>query len=252
MPFGSPHRHYDQCASTNDIARAWALDADDPAPHGALVSADFQTRGRGRRGRQWQAGVGESVLMSVVLRPAFAPADAWQLAFVAAVAVSDSLSAFVPNLTLKWPNDILIQGNKAGGVLVETVHSPAHGWAAIMGIGVNVGQTKFDTEIAYQTPPISLHMAVGQTPPVGLLTQDIAQALEQRLAQHAEQGWTSIRADWRARMAPDILLQRGQEQGMFVDLEADGRARVRLPGGTFACWATVEAEENTNTTHDRV
>jgi BirA family biotin operon repressor/biotin-[acetyl-CoA-carboxylase] ligase len=247
MPFGSPHRHYEQCASTNDIARAWALDADDAAPHGALVSADFQTRGRGRRGRQWQAGPGDSVLMSLVLRPAFAPTDAWQLAFIAALAVSDSLSAFVPQSTLKWPNDILIQGNKVAGILVETVQSPALGWTAIVGIGVNVNQAGFDADTACQVPPISLRMAVGQTPSVGVLTQKIAQALEQRLAQHTAQGWGAIRADWRARMAPDIPLQRGQEQGIFDDLEADGRARVRMPGGTFACWATVDAEEIANT-----
>ncbi len=252
MPFGSPHRYYDQCASTNDIARAWALDADDPAPHGALVSANFQTRGRGRRGRQWQAGVGESVLMSVVVRPVFAQTDAWQLAFVAALAVSDALRAFVPEVALKWPNDVLIQGSKAAGVLVETAHSPAQGWAVIVGIGVNVGQTEFDPAIAYQLPPISLRLAVGQAPPVSVLTQDIAQALQRRLAQHTARGWTSIWADWRARMAPNIRLQRGQEQGVFVDLEPDGRARVRLPGGTFACWATVDAEENTNMAPDRV
>ncbi len=252
MPFGSPHRHLAQCASTNDLARAWALDDADPAPHGALVSADFQTRGRGRRGRQWQAGPGESVLMSVVVRPAFAQNDAWQLAFIAALAVSDALGEYVPAVTLKWPNDVLVQGNKAAGVLVETVRSQPRGWAAIVGIGVNVSQTKFDAETAYPVPPISLRMAVGQTPPIGVLTQAIAQALERRLAQHAAQGWPSIRADWRARMAPDILLQRGQEQGIFVDLEPDGRARVRLPGGTFACWATVDAEENTNTAPDRV
>lgn len=252
MPFGSPHRHSAQCVSTNDLARAWALDAADPAPAGAVVSADFQTRGRGRRGRQWQAAPGESVLMSAVLRPAFAFADAWQLAFIAALAVSDALGEYVPEAALKWPNDVLIQGNKAAGVLVETMYSPPHGWSAIVGIGVNVNQTGFDTENAYQVPPISLRMALGQTLSVGVLTQQITQTLQQRLAQHTALGWEAIRAGWRARMAPNLALQHGQEQGIIDDLEPDGRARVRLPGGTFACWATVDAEENTNRDANRV
>ncbi len=252
MPFGFPHRHCDECASTNDLARAWALDAADPAPHGAVVSADFQTRGRGRRGRQWQAARGESVLMSLVLRPAFALAEAWQLAFVAALSVSDALGIYVPAVTLKWPNDVLIQGNKAAGVLVETMSPPAQAWAAIVGIGVNVGQTAFDPDSSYQVPPISLGMATEETPSVSVLTEQIAQALERRLAQHAEEGWEAIRADWRARMAPNVYLQRGQEQGAFVDLEPDGQARVRLPGGTFACWATVNAEENAITSPNQV
>lgn len=244
MPFGSPHRHSAECASTNDLARAWALDADAPAPHGALVSADFQTKGRGRRGRQWQAGRGESVLMSVVLRPAFSPTEAWQIAFIAALAVSDAVGACVPNVALKWPNDVLISGNKVSGVLVETVHAGANGWAAIVGIGVNVSQTKFDPSAAYQMPPTSLRLSGGQVPTVSVLTEQIARALELRLAQHISQGWEHTRAAWRARIAPGIVLQRGPEQGVFADMEADGRARVRLPSGTFVCWATVDAEES--------
>ena len=53
--FGQPRRHVAECDSTNDLARAWANDAADPAPHGALITAAYQTRGRGRRGRHWDA-----------------------------------------------------------------------------------------------------------------------------------------------------------------------------------------------------
>ncbi len=252
MPFGSPQRHFEQCVSTNDLARAWAVDSADPAPHGALVSADFQTRGRGRRGRQWQAAPGDSVLMSLVLRPLFAPTDAWQLAFVAALAVSDALGTYAPDITLKWPNDVLIAGRKAAGVLVETVHAQAPGWAAIVGIGVNVSQTHFDDCELFQMPPTSLRLALGDAPPVTVLTGEIASMLEQRLAQHTDWGWEAIRTDWRARMAQGISLKRANEEGVFDDLEADGRARVRLPDGTFACWATVDAEEGANSAPNRV
>lgn len=252
MPFGSPHRHFAECVSTNDLARAWALDADDPAPHGALVSADFQTRGRGRRGRQWQAGRGESVLMSVVVRPSFALAEAWQLAFVAALAVWDALSVHAAGCALKWPNDVLIGGNKVAGILVETAQSPTHGWAAVVGVGVNVGQSSFDPDAFYAVPPTSLRMILGEAPPTAWLTQEIAQALGARLARHAEGSWAVIRADWQAHMALNITLQRGTKRGVFADLEADGRARVRLPEGTFVCWATVDPEENTDSSSNQV
>ncbi len=190
--------------------------------------------------------------MSVVLRPALARSEAWQLAFIAALAVSDALGAYVTPVNLKWPNDILIQGNKAGGVLVETVGSTGRGWAAIVGIGVNVSQTRFDNSPSFQVPPISLRMAVGQTPPVAALIQEIAFALEQRLAQRTEEGWETTRADWRARMALNIAFQRGQEQGIFEELEPDGQARVRLPGGTIARWATVDPEDTANSAPNRV
>lgn len=252
MPFGSPHRHCAECASTNDLARAWALSADDPAPQGALVSADFQTRGRGRRGRQWQAQPGESVLMSLVLRPAFDLAEAWQLAFVAALSVSDVVRTYAPNVLLKWPNDILVQGNKAGGVLVETGGASAHGWAAIVGIGVNVSQTGFDNADTYLVPPTSLRIAAGHAPPTSALVGQIALALEARMEQHAHWGWEATRGDWRARMARGVALQRGQEQGIFDDLEPDGQARVQGAGGTFTRWATVDPEETPNLASIRV
>ena len=73
-----PRRHYAECGSTNDIARAWVLDAADPAPHDALVTADFQTGGRGRRGRTWDAAPGQNVLLSAIARPRLALADAWK------------------------------------------------------------------------------------------------------------------------------------------------------------------------------
>ena len=123
-PFGQPRRHVAECDSTNDLARAWATDAADPAPHGALVTADFQTRGRGRRGRQWDAAPGESALMSFVLRPHIPLADAWHLGFLAALATSDALRAMGLHAQIKWPNDVLLQGAKVAGVLVETVLAP--------------------------------------------------------------------------------------------------------------------------------
>ena len=114
-PFGQPRRHVAECDSTNDLARAWATDAADPAPHGALVTAEFQTRGRGRRGRQWDATPGESALMSFVLRPPVPPADAWHLGFLAALATSDALRAMGLDAEIKWPNDVLLRGSKVAG-----------------------------------------------------------------------------------------------------------------------------------------
>ena len=122
--FGTPHRHVAQCGSTNDLAREWARDPDDPAPSGALVTADFQTRGRGQRGRQWQAGWGQSALMSFVytLPPTV---EAGQLGLVVALAVADALASGNDlDPRLKWPNDILLDGRKVAGVLVEVGPGP--------------------------------------------------------------------------------------------------------------------------------
>src|SRR5580704_5121827 len=114
-------RHYEVCTSTSDLAREWAASTSDAAPDGAVVAADYQTAGRGRRGRIWQSEPGDNVLMSVVLRPPYDLSVAWRLAFVAAVGTAEALDAFGVTSTLKWPNDILVEGRKCGGILVETV-----------------------------------------------------------------------------------------------------------------------------------
>lgn len=241
----APRRHVAECASTNDLARAWATDGADPAPHGALVTADFQTRGRGRRGRVWDAAPGESALMSFVLRPRAAPPDAWQLGFVAALAVADALAGFGLDSRLKWPNDVLIGGNKVAGVLVEAVPLQT-GWAAIAGIGLNVNQGEFIGGEGFLHPPTSLRLAAGREWPVEAVVQAVASALAGRAAEWGAQGFVPVLAAWRQRLAFGAALRRGGETATLVDIAKDGGARVRLGDGTFAQWVSVEGEGDAN------
>jgi BirA family biotin operon repressor/biotin-[acetyl-CoA-carboxylase] ligase len=121
---GRPRVHHRVTDSTNERARVLAAAG---APHGMLVTANEQTAGRGRQGREWVARPGAALLMSVVLR---SPGEALPLA--AAVAVCDALPV---EAAIKWPNDIWLQGDKVAGILVEA--RPQEGWA-VLGVGVNV------------------------------------------------------------------------------------------------------------------
>ncbi len=241
MPFGQPRRHFDECVSTNDLAREWAREPDAPAPHGASVTADFQTRGRGRRGKAWDAAPGESVLMSVILRPQCALSEAWQLGFVAALAAADALedAGFAPQL--KWPNDVLLEGGKVAGVLVETTPCGPAAWAAIAGIGINVHQSAFGPEGDYLHPPTSLFLQSGQQWPVPDITDALLSALERRTEQHAAEGFLPILHEWQTRLAVGAALRRGAQRAELLNLTCDGSAQVRLPDGTLALWATVES-----------
>lgn len=124
MTLGAPRVHRRVTGSTNDDARALALAG---APHGTLVTADRQTEGRGRRGRSWDAGPGDALLMSVVLReiPGLLPLRA-------AIAVRRVCGA---EAALKWPNDVLVGELKVAGILCERRAGEDH---AIAGIGINV------------------------------------------------------------------------------------------------------------------
>jgi BirA family transcriptional regulator, biotin operon repressor / biotin---[acetyl-CoA-carboxylase] ligase len=138
MKFGIPYRWLAETASTNDIARDWALAG---APEGAVVVAAHQTRGRGRRERKWESPTGVGLYASFILRPGWLATDAPKLAIVAGMAAFQALGkAGVGNLRVKWPNDILADRKKISGVLVEPRISAGRIEFAVVGIGINVGQ----------------------------------------------------------------------------------------------------------------
>ena len=247
--FGTPHRHIAQCGSTNDLAREWARDPDAPAPSGALVTADFQTRGRGQRGRQWQAGWGQSALMSFVYHLPQG-CDAGQLGLVVALAVADtvaSLTDLAPRL--KWPNDILLEGSKVAGILVEIAPAaPNTGGSeagsgvgkAILGIGVNVNQEQFVGVEDFVYPPTSLHLVMGRTLEVGRVVAAVSSALSQREQTWRQDGFAPILEECRKRLAVGVTVRRGEQEAELVGLAPSGAAQVRSADGTFADWSTVD------------
>src|SRR5688500_5632182 len=123
-PLGLPRLHLRETTSTNDRARALAIAG---APHGTLVTAGSQSAGRGRQGRTWAAPPGRALLLSLLLR-SYDPL----LPLRAGLAVADLAG---PAALVKWPNDVLLDGRKLAGVLVEA--RPDEGWA-VLGMGVNV------------------------------------------------------------------------------------------------------------------
>jgi BirA family transcriptional regulator, biotin operon repressor / biotin---[acetyl-CoA-carboxylase] ligase len=131
---GSPRVHHRLTDSTNERAKELALAG---APHGTLVTADEQTAGRGRQGREWTAPPRSAVLMSVVLRELDE-----RLPLAAAVAVAEAVPV---EAAIKWPNDVWIDGRKVAGILVEG--RPQEGWA-VLGMGVNVSTEGFPAELA--------------------------------------------------------------------------------------------------------
>jgi BirA family transcriptional regulator, biotin operon repressor / biotin---[acetyl-CoA-carboxylase] ligase len=147
MQWGFPRRWLAETESTNDVAREWALCG---APEGAVVTAALQTRGRGRRARTWESPLGTGLYASFVLRPGWLAKKASNLAIVAGMAAFDALKkAGVADLRVKWPNDILANGKKICGVLVEPRIGEDRIEFAVIGIGINMGQGPgdFPTEL---------------------------------------------------------------------------------------------------------
>ena len=128
MKLGEPRIEVESCDSTQSLL-------DTSMPEGAIALAGFQTAGRGRLGRAWEAPPGSALLLSVLLKP---PADRAlpQLALVAGVAVADALEHLTDlSVQIKWPNDVMLRRQKVCGILAEVRDG-----AVVLGIGVNLTQ----------------------------------------------------------------------------------------------------------------
>ena len=149
---GTPRAHFRTVDSTNEQAKALALDG---APHGTLVTADEQTAGRGRQGRVWTSPPRSSLLMSLLLRELDERHVLLPLA--AAVAVCEALEPL--ECRVKWPNDVWIDGRKVAGILLEG--RPQDGWA-VLGIGLNVNLQPEDLPEELRETATSIAAAAGE------------------------------------------------------------------------------------------
>lgn len=207
----------DSVGSTNDEAVALAAEG---ARHGTIVWAHEQTAGRGRRGRQWHSPRG-NLYASVILRTGRPPAASAQAGFVAAVALRDALADLAPRLLFqcKWPNDILCNGRKIAGLLLES----AGEGTVVLGVGVNVSTS----------PDPALH------PATCLLAEGCGAEPAEVLSAFAEElgrwydiwdrlGFAPVREAWLERAHPVgtpvtvRLGAQGEMRGSFADLDADG------------------------------
>jgi BirA family biotin operon repressor/biotin-[acetyl-CoA-carboxylase] ligase len=159
-PAGHALRHFEEIDSTNEEARRLAA----AGVQGPLwIAADRQTRGRGRRGREWHSLAG-NLYATLLLNPASRIAQCAQLSFVAALSAGDCVARFVPSaasVKLKWPNDVLVDGRKIAGILLEASGKDAGApdWLAT-GFGVNLVWYPSDAEF----PATSL-LALNVHPP---------------------------------------------------------------------------------------
>lgn len=130
---------YDEVGSTNDVAKGLALEG---ALEGTVVLAEYQTNGRGRLGRTWISPRGKNILLSVLLKPHLEPDSVFLITLMSSVALARTLASYGFDARIKWPNDILIAGKKAAGILTEMVSDEHQSQCFIVGIGINVNMTQ--------------------------------------------------------------------------------------------------------------
>jgi BirA family biotin operon repressor/biotin-[acetyl-CoA-carboxylase] ligase len=203
------------------------------ATEGTVITTAHQSAGRGRRGRRWLDAPGESLLMSVILRPSISPAAAPQLSLVAAVAVVDALrEACGVQGEIRWPNDVLVEGRKVSGILPEAATDTAGRLAhVILGVGINVNQVAFAAELGVEAT--SVRLATGRAHDIARLQSAVLDALGRRYARFLEGGLAALREVWLERAWSIGRRARAADgrEGLAVDLAADGGLVLRLDGG---------------------
>lgn len=219
--FGTPYLYESECESTQVLLLGSGL------AEGAVATTDHQTGGRGRLGRRWEASPGTALLVSVLLQP---PPDRHlpELSLVAALAATDAVEAATGlSAQIKWPNDVMLNRRKVAGILSELSDG-----TVVVGIGINVNQTREELPLDARTEPGSLRTLTGSTYDRAALLGSLLFRLERIYDSWRDGGLDAIYGELGAR---DFLRGRritvDHEAATAVQILRDGRLEVELAGG---------------------
>jgi BirA family biotin operon repressor/biotin-[acetyl-CoA-carboxylase] ligase len=242
---------FSEIGSTNDEALRRVREG---APTGLLVLAEHQTAGRGRKGRSWTSPPGSGLCFSLVVHPVF-PRQHWPLlSLLTSVAVARAIEDIAARLEagrggllrvdLKWPNDVLLSGRKAAGILIETADSPGGRGAVVIGVGVNVGIDSVPPGMEGSAASLSREAGV-RVPRQALLVSFLQRFQEEYLL--LERGERKAILDhWKARSSmwngARIRVSEGDtwREATTCGLSDSGAIRVRLPDGSEQALMTAD------------
>lgn len=225
--------HYFVTTSTNAVALRLAADG---ALHGTLVVAEEQTSGRGRFGRPWYSERGSGIYASLILRPVLPPSAAPVLTLMAGLALAQALAQETGLATdIRWPNDVLLGGRKAGGILTEMSADLDRIHAVVIGIGVNVNHTRMPAEL--RATATSLRIESGKTYSRARVLACLLRRLRDAYSVLIARGGEAIVKSWEeastyAREKQVRVKTGGGESPAWTDgLDPSGALRLRFPDG---------------------
>lgn len=224
---------FDEVDSTNNMVRTLA---EQGAPEGTLVVAANQTAGKGRRGRTWVAPAGSSVMMSILLRPEFAPERASMLTLVTAMAVARGIREVTGiEAGIKWPNDIVADGKKLCGILTEMSTEMDYIRYVVIGIGINVSIKEFPEELRQKAT--SLELCLGHPVKRAMLIDACMRAFEDCYEKYLETlDLTLLMEEYNRELVNRerevlVLTPAGDYAGVSHGVNRDGELIVELADG---------------------
>jgi BirA family biotin operon repressor/biotin-[acetyl-CoA-carboxylase] ligase len=226
-------RYFDTIGSTNDEALDWASEG---AADLSLVISDEQTAGRGRFGRKWYTPAGTALAFSLILRPTTAELEhSTRITGLGALAITDTLRKLGLTPQIKWPNDILLDGQKVAGILVEANWLGDQFDASVLGIGINVMKATVPPPGTINFPATSIEDKVDRIP---INRIELLKAVLSAIVNWREKlGTDEFMQEWENSLAfrgQRILVSRdggAQITGELIGLNPSGNLQIRTPQG---------------------
>ena len=229
---------FDSIDSTNTCAKALA---EAGMEEGSVVFTDFQTNGRGRLGRSWLSEPGKNLLFSCILRPAVSKEQSGMLTFFAATGVARALESITKiNVECKWPNDLLLQGKKCCGILLENSFGKEQLEYSVVGIGINVNQHEFQNDVGSKAT--SLARVLNAEVDRKKLFQSVLRELDALYADARLARFSRIFLEWNNRCAMfghevSVAREGATITGKALGLNSDGGLVLETPGGKEIVYA---------------
>lgn len=233
--FGLPLHCYGQLGSTNESATRLAQAG---APEGTLVTAEEQTRGRGRQGRSWHSPPGMGIWMSLVLRPQVEADLCTGIPLLGALAIASGIERVTGTRPeLKWPNDVYMKGRKVAGVLGESAVEGTRVRFAVLGMGINVNLPASGLPPELRDTAGSLAIATGRTWDRVAVLAAILAGLEERYDAYVASGFAAIREEFLSAShlvgrLVEVIFPQGSVSGTVLDVAGNGELVLATGGGT--------------------
>ena len=226
--------YYPEIDSTNNQAlKLFKIEIE----NGSVIVADHQTAGRGRRHRIWVAPAGKALLFSIMISRAGDPMKFPVYTCMAALAVAEAISnLYSLPVSVKWPNDVLINEKKVCGILTELANNKENQQGVIVGIGINVNQTLEELKFSVLMPATSLLIERQEFTPRGPLLREILRQFDSYYVDFLQGKTEEILRRWKGLSTllghpVKIVTSQGEITGLAMDIESDGALVVRQNSG---------------------
>ena len=229
--FGTNLFYEESMDSTNNFAMHLAKEG---APEGTIVFTDFQTSGKGRLNRRWHSNPGQNLLMSILLRPELEVEMVQKIALATATILIDAIKDFFKNrnikisgLEVKWPNDVLLNDKKVGGILAESKLKNKTVEVLVIGVGLNVNSSRDDLPKDIRDLAITIKDVIKKDTVIEDLVTFFLKRFEKKYTKYERTNYAGVVKNWKKhcnQFGEPIVVKKPvmEETGIFHDINNDG------------------------------